>query len=176
MKVRAALSCAATATAATVSASVVDGTANSTTVTIEPSRSWGVWEGWGTSLAWYGNCYGQRDDLADAFFTLGDVPYQPDDASSPPSRSAGGPHASRVRSTAEATAAAAAAAAAAASPVAATIPGLGLTIARYNLGGASFAVLILVSASIFAESPNGPGGRAAHAACLSAVPVFWRSD
>ena len=33
-------------------------------------KSFGVWEGWGTSLAWWGKAFGDRDDLADAFFTL----------------------------------------------------------------------------------------------------------
>jgi galactan endo-1,6-beta-galactosidase len=41
------------------------------TTTIEPKSNWGTWEGWGTSLAWWAQQFGQRDDLADAFFTLG---------------------------------------------------------------------------------------------------------
>jgi galactan endo-1,6-beta-galactosidase len=28
------------------------------------------WEGWGTSLAWWANVFGQREDIADALFTL----------------------------------------------------------------------------------------------------------
>src|SRR5262245_2621415 len=39
------------------------------TTTINPSTSWGVWEGWGCSLAWWGNVFGNRDDLADIIFT-----------------------------------------------------------------------------------------------------------
>lgn len=78
-------------------------------ITIDPTQSFGVWEGWGTSLAWWANCYGQRDDLADAFFTLNDVQYDPNADPANKTR--------RRRSTAE------------------TIPGLGLTIARYNIGG-----------------------------------------
>ena len=31
-----------------------------------------AWEGWGTSLAWWATAWGDRDDLADAFFTLAD--------------------------------------------------------------------------------------------------------
>ncbi|KAK6440259.1 hypothetical protein LTR95_003524 [Oleoguttula sp. CCFEE 5521] len=40
------------------------------TVTIDPSFDWGTWEGWGTSLAWWAKAFGNRDDLADAFFSL----------------------------------------------------------------------------------------------------------
>lgn len=29
-----------------------------------------VWDGWGTSLAWWAKAFGDRDDLADIFFTL----------------------------------------------------------------------------------------------------------
>ena len=41
-----------------------------TTTTINPSTNWGTWEGWGTSLAWWAKRFGNRDDLADIFFTL----------------------------------------------------------------------------------------------------------
>jgi galactan endo-1,6-beta-galactosidase len=40
-----------------------------TTTTINPSTSWGTWDGWGTSLAWWAKKFGTRDDLADIFFT-----------------------------------------------------------------------------------------------------------
>ncbi|KAL8380755.1 hypothetical protein RB595_005168 [Gaeumannomyces hyphopodioides] len=30
---------------------------------------WGVWEGWGTSLAWWAVAFGDRDDVADLFFS-----------------------------------------------------------------------------------------------------------
>jgi galactan endo-1,6-beta-galactosidase len=39
------------------------------TTTINPRTSWGVWEGWGTSLCWWANVFGGRNDLADLFFT-----------------------------------------------------------------------------------------------------------
>ena len=39
-------------------------------VTTPLPKSYGIWEGWGTSLAWWAKAYGNRDDLADAFFTL----------------------------------------------------------------------------------------------------------
>ncbi|GKT42944.1 endo-beta-1,6-galactanase [Colletotrichum spaethianum] len=40
-----------------------------TTVTINAKSNNGVWEGWGTSLAWWAQAFGDRDDLADIFFT-----------------------------------------------------------------------------------------------------------
>jgi galactan endo-1,6-beta-galactosidase len=40
------------------------------TTTIDPKSNWGTWEGWGTSLAWWAQRFGNRDDLADSFFTL----------------------------------------------------------------------------------------------------------
>jgi galactan endo-1,6-beta-galactosidase len=40
------------------------------TTTINPASNWGIWEGWGTSLAWWAQQFGNRDDLADVFFTL----------------------------------------------------------------------------------------------------------
>ncbi|GAA2049640.1 hypothetical protein GCM10009839_64610 [Catenulispora yoronensis] len=45
------------------------------TTTIDPGTSWGTWEGWGTSLAWWAKAFGNRDDLADIFFTLNQAPY-----------------------------------------------------------------------------------------------------
>ena len=39
------------------------------TTTISPSTSYGTWQGWGVSLAWWAAQFGQRDDLADIFFT-----------------------------------------------------------------------------------------------------------
>jgi galactan endo-1,6-beta-galactosidase len=44
-------------------------TADVTTV-LNAKSNWGTWEGWGTSLAWWAKQFGNRDDLADAFFTL----------------------------------------------------------------------------------------------------------
>jgi galactan endo-1,6-beta-galactosidase len=43
---------------------------------VDPSKSYGTWQGWGTSLAWWGKEFGTRDDLADLMFTLKDVTYQ----------------------------------------------------------------------------------------------------
>lgn len=37
---------------------------------ISTSSNWGTWEGWGVSLAWWAKAFGNRDDLADIFFSL----------------------------------------------------------------------------------------------------------
>ncbi|WP_433528569.1 glycoside hydrolase [Micromonospora sp. CA-263727] len=66
------------------------------TTTPDPGIGWGVWEGWGTSLAWWANVFGDRNDIADALFTTRDVTIG-----------------------------------------ATTVPGLGMNIVRYNLGGCS---------------------------------------
>jgi hypothetical protein len=39
------------------------------TTTIDAKSNFGIWEGWGTSLAWWAQAFGTRDDLADLFFT-----------------------------------------------------------------------------------------------------------
>ncbi len=46
------------------------------TAQVSPSTSRGTWEGWGTSLAWWAQQFGDRDDLADLMFTLDTVTYQ----------------------------------------------------------------------------------------------------
>ena len=40
------------------------------TTTIDPKSNWATWEGWGVSLAWWAKAFGNRNDLADIFFTL----------------------------------------------------------------------------------------------------------
>ncbi|KAI0874410.1 glycoside hydrolase family 30 protein [Hypoxylon argillaceum] len=45
------------------------------TTTIVASSNYGTWEGWGVSLAWWGAAFGNRDDLADAVFSLGSVSF-----------------------------------------------------------------------------------------------------
>ncbi|KAJ8107150.1 hypothetical protein ONZ43_g6825 [Nemania bipapillata] len=45
------------------------------TTTIVASSNYGTWEGWGTSLAWWAAAFGNRDDLADAVFSLGSVSF-----------------------------------------------------------------------------------------------------
>ena len=42
---------------------------------IDAKSNWGVWEGWGTSLAWWAKRFGDRNDLADVFFTMNDVAF-----------------------------------------------------------------------------------------------------
>jgi O-glycosyl hydrolase len=82
------------------------------TIAITPSADFGSWEGWGTSLAWWGNVFGSRDDFADIFFTTNSVAYN-----------------------------------------GVTLPGLGLNIARYNLGGSSWNT---VSGESMVASANIP--------------------
>lgn len=43
------------------------------TTTPNPASAWGTWEGWGTSLCWWGKRWGDRDDLADLMFTRNNV-------------------------------------------------------------------------------------------------------
>jgi len=37
--------------------------------TINPGTTWGTWEGWGASLCWWANVFGNRNDMADVVFT-----------------------------------------------------------------------------------------------------------
>ncbi|NGO67193.1 glycoside hydrolase [Streptomyces boncukensis] len=113
----------ATASGAAAAGLLLPGTARAATGTagtarqaasvgIDPAGSWGAWEGWGTSLAWWANVFGERDDLADVFFTRRTV-------------DVGG----------------------------APLPGLGLNLARYNLGACSWNA---VNGERMVESPNIP--------------------
>jgi galactan endo-1,6-beta-galactosidase len=43
------------------------------TVRINPAVEYGTWEGWGTSLCWMANVFGDRADLADLLFTTKSV-------------------------------------------------------------------------------------------------------
>ncbi|MEU9784237.1 glycoside hydrolase [Streptomyces phaeochromogenes] len=92
------------------------------TLSVNPGTSYGSWEGWGTSLAWWANVFGARDDFADIFFTTKSVAY-------------GGR----------------------------TLPGLGMNIARYNLG---------------ACSPNSVGGQSMVASpnipAFKQIEGFWQ--
>lgn len=45
------------------------------TIRPDPTPTGRTWEGWGTSLAWWGKAFGTSDDLADLMFTLDDVTY-----------------------------------------------------------------------------------------------------
>jgi galactan endo-1,6-beta-galactosidase len=67
------------------------------TTKVNPVNDWGQWEGWGTSLAWWANTFGEREDFADILFTTKNVNY-----------------------------------------LGKSIPGLGMNIARYNVGGCSW--------------------------------------
>jgi galactan endo-1,6-beta-galactosidase len=48
---------------------IVQGVGADLTTTIDAKSNFGTWEGWGTSLAWWVQAFGTRDDLADIFFT-----------------------------------------------------------------------------------------------------------
>ncbi|RYP14115.1 hypothetical protein DL767_010423 [Monosporascus sp. MG133] len=61
----------AAAAPATDVVQAADVKAADTTTTINAKSNWGTWEGWGTSLCWWAKAFGNRDDLADIFFTLG---------------------------------------------------------------------------------------------------------
>ncbi|MFJ9536422.1 beta-1,6-galactanase [Streptomyces sp. NPDC101225] len=82
------------------------------TISVDPGTSYGTWEGWGTSLAWWANVFGARDDFADIFFTTKSTTYN-----------------------------------------GTSLPGLGLNIARYNLGACSSNS---VNGESMVASPNIP--------------------
>ncbi|MGW1029364.1 beta-1,6-galactanase [Streptomyces sp. NPDC002577] len=82
------------------------------TIAVNPGSTYGNWEGWGTSLAWWANVFGNRDDFADLFFTTKSITYN-----------------------------------------GTTLPGLGLNIARYNLGACSGNS---VNGESMVASPNIP--------------------
>ncbi len=82
------------------------------TVRVDPAADQGAWEGWGTSLAWWANVFGDRDDFADLFFSTKTVTYN-----------------------------------------GASLPGLGMNIARYNLGACSWNA---VGSERMVASPNIP--------------------
>lgn len=80
--------------------------------TPNPATNWGTWEGWGTSLCWWANVFGTRDDVADMLFTRNTVSY-------------GGQQ----------------------------LPGLGLTIVRFNAGACSWNA---INGESMVASPNIP--------------------
>ncbi|MFI9584298.1 glycoside hydrolase [Streptomyces sp. NPDC052236] len=92
------------------------------TIGINPGTTYGRWEGWGTSLAWWANVFGARDDFADIFFTTKSVAYN-----------------------------------------GRTLPGLGMNIVRYNLGGCSKNT---VNGQSMAVSPNIPA--------FKQIEGFWQ--
>ncbi|KAL5598542.1 hypothetical protein BROUX41_003528 [Berkeleyomyces rouxiae] len=58
---------------ALLAASSVQLASAQTNIKVDPATNYGSWEGWGTSLAWWAAVFGDRDDLADIFFTLKDT-------------------------------------------------------------------------------------------------------
>ena len=88
----------AAAGGAVVGTALGTGTASAdATIAINPATKYGTWEGWGTSLAWWANVFGARDDFADLWFTTKTTTYN-----------------------------------------GTALPGLGMNIARYNLGACSW--------------------------------------
>ncbi|THV36977.1 glycoside hydrolase [Glycomyces buryatensis] len=62
--------------AGTAAAVAIPGTAQADyTTTVNPAANWGTWEGWGTSLCWWGKAWGDRDDIADIMFSRNSVSY-----------------------------------------------------------------------------------------------------
>lgn len=47
--------------------------ANDRAVSLNSSKTHGVWEGWGVSLCWWAKVFGDRKDVADALFTTNEV-------------------------------------------------------------------------------------------------------
>ncbi len=109
---------------ALIGSALATGTAHAdATIAVNPGTSYGTWEGWGTSLAWWANVFGDRNDFADLFFTTDSVPYN-----------------------------------------GTTLPGLGLDIARYNLGACSWNS---VDGASMVESPNIPA--------FKQIEGFWQN-
>ncbi|GAA3458214.1 hypothetical protein ACFFSW_03165 [Saccharothrix longispora] len=102
----------ATAAGAALTGTALTGTARADATVGVTTTGQGTWEGWGTSLAWWANAFGDRDDFADLFFTTKSVTYD-----------------------------------------GAALPGLGMTIARYNLGASSWNA---VGSARMVASPNIP--------------------
>jgi len=103
----------AAAGGAALGSALATGTARAdATISVNPGTGYGTWEGWGTSLAWWANVFGARDDFADLFFTTKSVTYN-----------------------------------------GTSLPGLGLNIARYNLGACSWNT---VSGESMVASANIP--------------------
>lgn len=108
---------------ALVGGALATGTAHAdATIAVNPGTSYGTWEGWDTSLAWWANVFGNRNDFADLFFTTNSVTYN-----------------------------------------GTALPGLGLNIARYNLGACSWNS---VNGESMVASPNIPG--------FKQIEGFWQ--
>lgn len=108
---------------AVVGTALGTGTAHAdATLAINPATKYGTWEGWGTSLAWWANVFGARDDFADLWFTTKTTTYN-----------------------------------------GTALPGLGMNIARYNLGACSWNT---VEGSTMVESANIPA--------FKQIEGFWQ--
>lgn len=111
-------------------------------VIIPKRTSFGEWEGFTVSLAWWGNVFGERDDIADWLFTLND-----------------GVQLNELEGV--------------------TVPGLGFSGARYNIGACSFNEA--PDGSFIQLSPNIPDWKQIEGYwkdCLSTDPASssWSWD
>ncbi|MDX2606315.1 beta-1,6-galactanase [Streptomyces caniscabiei] len=113
----------AAAGGAVVGTALGTGTASAdATIAINPATKYGTWEGWGTSLAWWANVFGARDDFADLWFTTKTTTYN-----------------------------------------GTALPGLGMNIARYNLGACSSNS---INGESMVKSPNIPA--------FKQIEGFWQ--
>jgi galactan endo-1,6-beta-galactosidase len=97
------------------------------TTVVEPGTRWGTWEGWGTSLSWWANVFGGRDDVADILFTVSSTTF-----------------------------------------AGTRVPGLGLNIVRYNLGGCAWNT---INGQGMVASPNIPRFKQ-----IEGYRLDWHSD
>src|SRR6266704_1948779 len=59
-----------------LAAFLVPGRAETPALALDPEKSQGTWDGWGTSLCWWAKAFGDRDDIADLLFTAKVVDFQ----------------------------------------------------------------------------------------------------
>ncbi|WP_432042472.1 glycoside hydrolase [Streptomyces cadmiisoli] len=61
----------AAAGAGAIGSALATGTARAdSTITVDPSKTYGTWDGWGTSLAWWAKVFGNSAEYADVFADL----------------------------------------------------------------------------------------------------------
>ena len=99
------------------------------TTTINPATNWGAWQGWGSSLAWWANRFGSRDDMADVLYTLNTVLFTGNQGTQ-------------------------------------SLPGLGLNVARYNVGGTGVYSINVGGAT---HRPNNPSSLPA----FKEMQTYW---
>ena len=87
------------------------------TTTVQPTTSYGVWDGWGCSLAWWANVFGTRTDLAGTIFGVGTVSLTTNTGTY-------------------------------------ALHGLGLNIARYNVGGSGSGMSVPTTMPAWKQIPG----------------------